>query len=133
MARRPRPSTRIDLVAFRLERLANAYRYRTIPIENKPGVVAFLQPMEGSRPYGRPRWSSLRHDGSTLRSATVRQGDREYKLVQYCGGRWEIYRVTDGLETFLGYDSDVLPQLLSGAYSRLEPEQREALRMGRPL
>lgn len=120
MARRPRKTPCIDLVALRLERLRKAYVWGPrVKVDVRPGVIAFLQPLSASPIPGSffPKWRSER-----IKQAKVSVFGRSYKLVQFDGGRWEIYRIEDDnfTESFLGYDSDVLPQLLRGAYCKLE-------------
>lgn len=119
MSRRPR-KTNLDLVALRLERLRRTYVWgQRVSIDVRPGVVAFLQPLKASAIPGvlYPKWRSDR-----LKFARLSFGGRDYKIVQYCGGKWEIYRIEDDhfTETFLGYDTDILPSLLRGAHCLLE-------------
>lgn len=119
MARRPR-KTQLDLVALRLERLHRSYVWGPqVQVDVRPGVISFLQHPDASGYPGSlyPAWKS-----NHLRQAKVSVFGRDFKLVQFRGGSWEIYRIEpDGFtESFLGYDSDVLPSLLRGAYCKLE-------------
>ncbi len=121
MARSPSRRPRIDLVALRLERLQRAYDWRTprIRVDVQPGVISFLQHPDASGYPGSlyPAWKSTH-----LRWARIHVFGLDFKLVSFRGGSWEIYRVeADGwTETFLGYEQDVLPSLLRGAYCPTE-------------
>ncbi len=120
MARLPRRRPPIDLVAIRLERIRRTYYWGPqVHVDVRPGVIAFIQPLKASGYPGAlyPAWKSER-----IKQATVTAFGRNFKLVQFCGGKWEIYRIEDDgfAESFLGYDTDVLPSLLRGAYCRTE-------------
>lgn len=118
MARRPR-KTSVDLIALRLERLRRDYGWKSPRVELRPGVISFLQHPDASGYPGAlyPAWRS-----KYLRQAKVSVFGRAFKLVSFRGGKWEIYRVEDDgfTETFLGYEQDVLPGLLRGAYCPTE-------------
>jgi hypothetical protein len=133
MARSPRRATKPPVDRL-LERVAAGYT-RPIHLDRKPGVYAFAQPMESERRWHPkiPRWSSTdRLTGASLRTCKVTVGGKPYKLIQYCGGRTEVYRVEpSSLETFLGYADDVLAMVLTGAYSTLCGACRSELRQGR--
>ncbi len=48
-----------------------------------------------------------------IRTETITVGAQDFKLLSWCGGPWEVYRVTmsgpeKGLEIFLGYAPDAI-------------------------
>ncbi len=129
MARRPR--TILSPVAAFLQATDRAYRWKQIPIGNTGGVLAFEMPLRANRPVwdNAPSWSAA--PSSRLRSNTMTFGGKTYRFIQFNGGRWEVYRCDpDGHEMFLGYSEDVLRYVLTGAYCKLEPHERETLRRG---
>lgn len=113
MSRRHRNRDRVALV---LEAAAEAYRrFDSVQFLHKPGVWSMLQPAESTRRHWNlPRWSSADVlSGASLRTMNVTAGGKPYKLVQFRGGRTEVYRVDpDGLEMFVGYADDVLRNVL---------------------
>jgi hypothetical protein len=131
MVRRPRSIPQRDLVAERLSGLHRSYVWGPrIFIDVRPGVIAFVQPMQASGYPGAlfPAWTVTHQSGQRLRFAKASFGGRDYKLIQFNGGRWEFYRIDpDGMEMFLGYDVDVLPYLLRGASCPLKLRSAEPL------
>lgn len=113
MTRRPRQRDRVAPV---LEAASRAYRrFDSVRILRKPGVWSMLQPAESeTRHWNLPRWSSVDVlSGASLRTMSVIAGGKPYKLVQFRGGRTEVYRVDpDGLEMFVGYADEVLRSVL---------------------
>lgn len=129
MTRRPRAQR--NPVGELLASVRSGYT-RPPSLAYKPGVVAFTQPLESVRRWCGPRWSSRDVlSGASLRSAWVEVGGRRFRLVQFNGGKWEVYRLDpDGIEMFMGYADDVLRWVLSGAYCLLDAEDRAALKRG---
>lgn len=69
---------------------------------NKPGVLAFRNERAGWMPK--------------LRTEKMTVGGKAFKLISYCGGEWEVYRIEadDYTETFLGYARDIIARLAKG-------------------